>query len=104
MNKTDIITLVEKYERILENSIEDSIDVVEIEPSEDDPKRNVDDFIKDDEVKRMFMSNLASIRSYAHSIIDMIDDGKPIQAWMADKIAVAAGDIKDVADGIDFRY
>jgi hypothetical protein len=104
MNKTDIITLIEKYERILENSIEDSIDVVEIEPSEDDPKRNVDDFIKDDEVKRMFMSNLASIRSYAHSIIDMIDDGKPIQAWMADKIAVAAGDIKDVADGIDFRY
>jgi hypothetical protein len=104
MNKTDIITLVEKYEKILENSIEDSIDVVEIEPSEDDPKRNIDDFIKDDEVKRMFMSNLASIRSYAHSIIDMIDDGKPIQAWMADKIAVATQDIKDVADGIDFRY
>jgi hypothetical protein len=101
MNKKDIKTLVERYEEIYENSIED---VVDIETSEDNPKIKVDDFIRDDEVKRMFMSNLASIRSHAHSIIDMIDDGKPIQAWMADKIAVAAEDIRDVADGIDFRY
>ena len=108
MNKKDINILAEKYQTIYETSIDSTLDTVDIVDNDDtvdhDPKRNVDDFIKDEEVKRMFMSNLAAIRSHAHSIIDMIDSGKPIQAWMSDKIAVAAGDIKDVCDGIDFRF
>jgi hypothetical protein len=76
---------------------------VELEQDVIDPKKHVDDFINDEEVKSMFISNISSIRSHAHKVLKLVESQNKIDAWMADKIAVISNDLKDVCDAMEFN-
>jgi hypothetical protein len=112
MNKKDLQSLTESYQKVLENTLADMVavdtndlesDVSGVEP-EIDNTDHVDNFINDAEAKNMFVANLAAIRSRAHEILKLVENDKEVDAWMTDKIAVAANDLKDVCDAIEFRY
>jgi hypothetical protein len=112
MNNKDLQSLTESYQKVLENTLADMVgvdtndlesDVSGVEP-EIDKTEHVDNFINDAEAKNMFVANLAAIRSRAHEILKLIENDKEVDAWMTDKIAVAANDLKDVCDAIEFRY
>lgn len=112
MNKKDLQSLTESYQQILENTLADmvGVDTNDLDSnfhsveSENDDTEHVDNFINDAEVKNMFIANLTAIRSRAHQILKLIDSGKEVDAWMTDKIAVAANDLKDVCDAVEFRF
>jgi hypothetical protein len=110
MNKKDLKNLSESYQQIFENTISDMIsvendDVMDSLSSQEepiDPKQHVDNFINDEDVRNMFVSNISSIRSHAHKVLKLIETQNKIDAWMADKIAVVANDLKDVCDAMQF--
>ena len=112
MNKKDLQTLTESYQKILENTLADMVgaDTNDLEfdfngdESKNNDTENVDNFINDAEAKNMFIANLAALRSRAHQILKLVETGKEVDAWMIDKIAVAANDLKDVCDAIEFRF
>ena len=112
MNKKDLQSLTESYQQVLENTLADMVGVetndlesdVHGVDSEIDSTEHVDNFINDAEAKNMFVANLAAIRSRAHEILKLVEQDKEVDAWMTDKIAVAANDLKDVCDAIEFRY
>lgn len=110
MNKKDILTLSESYQKIYENTIMDISDIestdvplVHDEFDQEDDDQKIDNFIDDQEAKNMFIANLAAIRSKAHKILKSVEANQDVDAWMTEKIAVAANDLKDVCDAIEFR-
>jgi hypothetical protein len=110
MNKKDLKNLSESYQQILENNLSDMVGIemdgvdssIDMNEEPVDPKQHVDDFINDEDVKNMFISNISSIRSHAHKVLKLVESQNKIDAWMADKIAVVANDIKDVCDAMEF--
>jgi hypothetical protein len=117
MNKKDLKTLSESYEKIFENTIagmlaDESGDNVENEihyPTEAPSNisigidGNSGEYDECDETKEMNLTKLKSLMAHTNKVIQFIQNGKEIDAWMTDKITSASNMILDVSNVIEFK-
>jgi hypothetical protein len=123
MNKKDLTTLMENYEKIFENTlatinqdnqttgVENALDNISAPPVVDQPETmpvvDVTPALPapqtDDQFKRMTIANLKSLCAHTQRILDSLESGLEIEAWMNDKITGSANDMLDVWNALEFR-
>jgi hypothetical protein len=124
MNRKDLKTLSESYDRIFENTIAGMIadysqdnNTINHNPLSDDvetPEEAPSDIsigitgndglgdIEEDESKEMSITNIKTLLAHSNKILGLIESGKPLEPWMTDKLAVASDYIVDVANTLEF--
>jgi len=120
MNRKDLMSLMEAYEDVAldkelggdddlspENDLEMSDgdkfsldNTPELgEGSSDEPSHEE----MENEKERMVKAHLHTIRSHAHEIFSVVENGALIEPWMEEKIAIANDYIVHVANAIMYR-
>jgi hypothetical protein len=118
MNRKDLKTLSESYEKIFENTIAGIL--------EDEPENNISNELElpneapsnisigiegndgeyehpeCDETKEMNLTKLKSLAAHTNKIVQFITSGKKVEPWMTDKITSASDYILDVSNVIEF--
>ena len=123
MNRKDLKTLSESYDRIFENTIagmiadqshddmnvansySDEIEMPDEAPSDISIGINGNDGFDDmeeDESKEMNITNIKTLVAHSNKILGLIESGKTLDPWMTDKLAVASDYIVDVANTLEF--
>jgi hypothetical protein len=126
MNRKDLETLSESYGKIFENTIAGMI--ADELPNEAEPAIGHNPLSNDvsapqeapsdisigisgndgsgdiatDKTKEMNITNIKSLIAHANKALGLIESGKPVDAWMTDKLAVASDYIVDVANCLEF--
>jgi hypothetical protein len=122
MNKKDLSTLAENYEKIFENtmasiamdgmndiqnasdnimnSVGDSSIAPEVQASSIIP---LDVSQPDNEHSRMTIANLKSLIAHGQKVLQFAQGNEDLEAWMTDKITVASNDILEICNAIEFR-
>jgi hypothetical protein len=125
MNRKDIKTLSESYEKIFKKTVsniisenhnelgvspDQNIGVIGMSSSEEDPididsvtttVHQTDDNQKDDTI-HMAIANLKTLVSYSQKALTFLEQGKELEPWMNDKISVASNDILQVSNSLEF--
>jgi hypothetical protein len=123
MNRKDLKTLSESYDKIFENTIagmlandsEDHQDDFEAYSNEyevpEEAPSNIsigidghdgEEYSGCDETKEMNLTKLKSLVAHSNKILNLIQNGKEIEPWMTDKITVASEYMLDVSNVIEF--
>jgi hypothetical protein len=125
MNRKDLKTLSESYDRIFENTIagmiadhsQDNNNTINHNPLSDDvetPEEAPSDIsigimgndglgdVEEDESKEMNITNIKTLLAHSNKILGLIESGKNLEPWMTDKLAVASDYIVDVANTLEF--
>jgi hypothetical protein len=121
MNKKDLKTLSESYEKIFEKTIsnilkenEDDImmrsnpvqDIVSTGLPSSEGEANVGISMpvstETNKDKEMVIANLKILIAHAQKSLSFIQSGKCLEAWMNDKVSVASNDIVQVSNAIEF--
>jgi len=122
MNRKDLKTLSESYERIFENTIAGMI----ADESEDSFGHEHNDLSNDvalpqeapsdisigfggndgsvecDETKSMNITNAKALIAQAGTLLQSIESGKEVEPWMTEKLTVASKNIEEVLKVIQF--
>jgi hypothetical protein len=123
MNRKDLKTLSESYDKIFENTIAGIL-----ANSSEEPQNDFDSYSDEyeapeeapanisigvdgnsgeelggcDETKEMNLTKLKSLAAHTNKILNLIQNGKEIEPWMTDKITVASEYMLDVSNVIEF--
>lgn len=126
MNRKDLKTLSESYDRIFENTIagmiadqsQDDTNTINHNPLSDDvetPEEAPSDIsigitgndglgdVEEDESKEMNITNTKILLAHSNKLVGLIQSGKCLQPWMTDKLAVASDYIVDITNCLEFE-
>jgi hypothetical protein len=113
MNRKDLVSLMEAYDDVvLDNKLDDESPEEEIGggPSSVDslpelPEGGSHSDLEEmeEEKQKMVNAHLHTIRSHAHEVLTVIENGALIEPWMEEKIAIANDYIVHVANAIMYR-
>jgi hypothetical protein len=120
MNRKDIVSLMEAYEDVvLDNQVEDEPEMeagggngypegpsISIGGESEMPEHTHDESDLEDmeeQKTKMVEAHLHTIRSHAHEIFSVIENGALIEPWMEEKIAIANDYIVHVANAIMYK-
>jgi hypothetical protein len=121
MNRKDLKTLSESYERIFENTMagiiadesedfgrehnELSNDVLPPQEAPSDISIGIDGndgSVECDETKSMNITNTKALIAQAGMLLQSIESGKEVEPWMTEKLTVASKNIEEVLKVIQF--
>jgi hypothetical protein len=114
MNRKDLKTLSESYERIFENTIADMNGMGDIDPIEGDqpsisigidsqqPQGGESCGSEENKTNSMNITKLRSLIAHCNKILQAVEGGKEVMPWMTDKLTVASEHVLDVSDTLEF--
>jgi len=109
MNRKDLKTLSESYERIFENTIADMQDASPLEgevsigiQSPESQESVYGSGSEETKESNMNLTKLRSLIAHANKILQSIEGNKQVQPWMTDKITIASEYMLDVSNYLEF--
>jgi hypothetical protein len=99
MTKKDYNLLEEAYQKVLTKEDMDEMQEVEAQGMSFSC-----DSLKSEEEAAMAKSNLYAMCKNAKAILDSLENGIRLEPWQLEKVAVAADNIGDVAQVVDYEH